>query len=132
SPAEALNRRKRQCQAEKEMGFRRPCLFSWEELLNTLLAGTECADQRNLREIVLVQTGNVLLVRAGYRLLRLHDLDCVSDTRIEAVPRLRQGLVGQIDVAPRGLDLLRGRFKVEHRRAHVGLDLSAQIVKPLA
>src|SRR4029079_13450711 len=106
-PAEALNTPKPQSQDAKEMRFRPPCLFSWEILLNALFTSTQSANERNFRKIVLVQTGNILFLRSGYRLLRLDDFDGVSDARVEAIPRLPQGLIGQIDFAARNRHLLR-------------------------
>src|SRR5215813_5427857 len=54
--------------------FSSAILFSWEILLHSALTGAHSANERNLREIVLIQTGDVLLMGVGNRLLRLHDL----------------------------------------------------------
>src|SRR5436853_2932757 len=107
-------------------------LFSWEVFLHALLASTQGANEGNFREIIAVQTGDVLLVRAGNRLLRLHDLYRVSNAGGEAVARLCERLIGQIDVAACNLHLLCGRLEDEQRCAHVGLDLRSQVVEPLA
>src|SRR5579864_9236434 len=111
--------------------FSSAILFSWEILFHALLAGAQGTNERNFREIIVVQTGNVLFVRAGDRLLRLHDLYRIGDARRKAIAGLRERLVGQIDIAARNLYLLRRRLQVQQRRTHVGFNLRAQIVEPL-
>ena len=82
--------------------------------------------------IVVVETGDVLLVRARDGLLRLHHFHGIGDTRAETIARLSQRLFRQINVAARHINLLRRRLQVQQRRAHIGVDLRAQIVQALA
>src|SRR5215468_6401199 len=53
--------------------FSSAILFSWEILLQSALTGAHSANERNLREIVFIQTGNILLVRVRQCFLRLDD-----------------------------------------------------------
>src|ERR1700751_4377026 len=118
------------CAEEDE--FSSAMLFSLEVFLHALLAITQGTNKGNLREVVAVQTRNVLLVCAGDRLLRLHDLYRVCDSRTEPIPGLGQCLIGQVDVAACNIHLLRRRLQVEQCCAHIGLDLCAQVVEALA
>src|ERR1700758_4193816 len=83
--------------------FSSAMLFSLEVFLHGPLAATQGTNKRNLREVVAVQTGNVLLVCAGDCLLRLHDLYCVCNPRTEAISGLCQCLIRQVDAATRNI-----------------------------
>ena len=83
-----------------------PSSDSFEILFDALFGDAESARQRNFCEVEVVKTGDVLLMRAGHRFLRLDDFDRVRDARAETVARLRQCLFGQVNVAARNVDLL--------------------------
>src|SRR6202040_645192 len=53
-------------------------------------------------------------------------------TRSEAIARLDQRLLRQINVAACHVDLVRRRLQVQQRGANVGVDLRSQIVQALA
>ena len=74
----------------KKTSFSSAMLFSWKIFLYALSASAHGPDEGNFREIILVQTGNVLLMRAGYCLLRLDNLYCVGNACTEAILRLCQ------------------------------------------
>src|SRR5215469_3793339 len=82
-------------------------LFSWEELLHARLTSTQGTNQRDFCEIIVVQTRNVLLMRAGNCLLRLYDLYCVGNAGGEAIAVLGKCLVSQINIATRNFHLFR-------------------------
>ena len=59
--------------------------------------------------------------------MRLNDLEVVRNTGRKAVPRLRQRLVGEIDIAPcHGYEFGRG-FQIVEGGAHRGVDLAAEV-----
>ena len=99
--------------------------------LHTLFRKAHCPRQRNLREIVRVQAGNVIRVRRGHGFLRLHDFEIVRDARIESILRLLQRLIGQVDRTSRDFNLFRGRLQIQHRGSHVGIDLRPKTVQLL-
>ncbi len=86
-------------------GERRRCLFFRHLHFPRKYSFTPCSaspqgtNEGNFREIIVVQTGNVLLVRAGDCLLRLHDLNRIGDARTKAIARLCERLIRQIDIA---------------------------------
>ena len=74
-----------------------------------------------------IQRGNQIVIRAGHRFLRLHHFDGVGHPGGESVPGLLQRLIGQLEIAFRHRYLVGGRLDIEKRRAHLVIDLSAQI-----
>ena len=69
---------------------------------------------------------------AGDEFLRLHDFDGVSDASGEAIPRLEERFLGQINIAAGNFHLLGRGLQVENCSAHVGVDLCAEIIEALA
>src|SRR5579862_8436522 len=69
-------------------------LLSLEIFLNALFSDAKRAGQGNSREIIIVETRDVLLVSAGDELLGLNDLDRVGDAGGEAVARLSERFFG--------------------------------------
>ena len=91
----------------------------------------ESANQRNFCVIIVVETRDVLFVRTRDRLLRLHYLHGIGDTRAETIARLSQRLFRQVNVAARYIHLVRRGLQVQQRGAHVGIDLCSQIFQAL-
>lgn len=114
------------------VGFLPPCLLSFEKFLDTLLSNAQSANQRYFRVIIVVETRYVLFVRARDGLFRLHHFHGIGDTRTETIARLNQRLLRQVNVAACHIHLIRRRLQVQQRRAHVGIDLGAQILQALA
>src|SRR5436305_8892941 len=73
-------------------------------LPHPLLGEAHGLEQRELREVVREEAGDVVLVRPGDRLRREDHLDVAGDAVLEAVLRLDERLLGEVDVLLRHLD----------------------------
>src|SRR5215471_815448 len=102
-------------------------LVPFEVRLHTFFGDANGARERDLCEVVVIETGDVLLVGGGDQLLRLYHLDGVGYTCAETVASLRESLFGQIDITACNIDLFRGGIQVEECCAHVGINLCPQI-----
>src|SRR5207237_9480314 len=98
------------CPALKEVSSLPPFSFSFEIFLDALLSNAQGANQKNFREIIVVETRYVLLVRTGDCFLRLHHFNGICHARAEAVARLHEGLIRQVNIATRHAYLLRRRL----------------------
>src|SRR5262249_53943735 len=84
---------------------------------------SQSAGERELGRIVAIHTGDVLIVRACQRLLGLHDLHAVCDTRSEAILGTSKVLVCEIDVAASNIHLFPRCVQVQEGGAYVVIDL---------
>src|SRR5262249_54231680 len=80
------------------------------------------------RQIVAVQTGDVLIIRARQGLLGLHDFDAVRDTRAETFLGARKILIGKFDILTRDFDLLLCSMQIKKCGADVVIDLAAKVL----
>src|SRR5262249_22334041 len=80
------------------------------------------------RQIVAVQTGDVMIIRARQGLLGLHDFDSVRDTRAETFLGAREILIGKFDILPRDFDLLPRSMQINKCGADVAIDLDAEVL----
>ena len=86
------------------------------------------AGHAGLCKVVRVQTRDVILLSAGQHFLRLHDLYGVSDTRGEAISRLREFVFGEFAPALRDANLFRGGRKIQVGGPDLCFDLGTQVV----
>jgi len=70
---------------------------------------------------------DVIELRVGHRLLRLHDLSVVTHAGAEALPRQVQVLQRRLNVLQRHFDLAGRRLHVEEGVAHFTLYLSPYV-----
>ena len=83
--------------------------------------------KRDLRQIVGIQRGDQTVIGARDRLLRLHDFDVVGHAGREPVARLRERLIGQVEIVLRHRHLVGRRADVQKRRADLVIDLAGEI-----
>ena len=76
---------------------------------------------------MVIEAGDVLIVRAGERLLGLNHLDAIGHTGSEAVLRPSKALIGEVDVLLCYSDLLFRRIEIEKGRSHVIVNLTANV-----
>src|SRR6202050_4649455 len=107
-------------------------LFSFEILLHAFFRETNGPRQSDLRVVIIVESGNIVFVRAGDGFLRLDNLHRVGNSRGKTIARLQQALICQSNIALSYDHLLPRRFEVEQRGANVRIDLSAQVVEMIA
>ncbi len=82
-----------------------------------------------------VHAGDQRLLRIRHRVLRLHYFDVVCDASGEAVARLRQRLIRDIQVVPRHRHLVRRGLQIQQRRANIHLNMlveRSQLILALA
>ena len=106
-----------------------PPLLSSHVILVIRLRDAQCPGEREFRHVVLVQAGDILVIRLGHRCLGLRYRKIVGNARRVALLRLAQSLGCQFYVAARNGNLLGGRLYIENTVAHVGADLTAQVVQ---
>src|SRR6202050_2060511 len=107
-------------------------LFSFEILLHAFFRETNGPRQSDLRVVIIVESGNIVFVRARDGFLRLDNLHRVGNSRGETIARLQQALICQSNIALSYDHLLPSRVEVEQRGANVRIDLSAQVVEMIA
>jgi hypothetical protein len=95
--------------------------------LNSLIGRAEGTGQSYFRNIVAVQGGDQIIIGRGDRFLRLHDLDIVGDSRLEAIAGLNQSLIRKLEAALGHSHLVGGGAYVEERGADLHFDLAAKI-----
>src|SRR5262249_42191515 len=81
-----------------------------------------------LRHVVAIQAGKVLIIRARQRLLSLHHFDAVGYARGETLFGTSEIFIGKILVLARDSYLLRGGLQVKKRSTDVVIDLPTQIL----
>ena len=87
------------------------------------LSHAESTRERELRDIVLVERADVLVVGLLKGGLRLRDGEIVRDAGTEALLRLAEGFGGEIDVGAGGIDEPGRGLDIEDVGADVGVDL---------
>ena len=83
--------------------------------------------QRQLRQVVLVEALDQVGLRGGQRGLRIDQRQIVVHAGVHAVGFVAQRLRGQIDIRARHVNQLLVGCNVEQRRAHLLVDVDAQI-----
>ena len=73
----------------------------------------------------------VTLVRTGYRLLGLHDLEVIRNACGETILCLGQGLLREINRTASHFYLICGSIKIQQRVTHIIVDLRAEILEAL-
>ena len=84
---------------------------------------------RNFCQIVRVETGYVIVVRAGKRLLRLNDFEIIHDSGSKAILSLGKSLLGQVNGTACNFHLVGGGRKIKQRSANLIIYASAKIVQ---
>src|SRR5262249_35101105 len=105
------------------------CLMHREILVVARSRYTQRSSQLQFREIVIVQAGNVLVIRACQRLLSLHDFDAVRHPGGKTFLRTSQIFIGKVHVLARDRYLLVCRLQVKKSRTDVVIDLPAQVFR---
>src|SRR5271168_4217879 len=98
-------------------------LASSEILAKTASCNTEGTSERQLREIVAIEAGDVLVVGAGQGLLGLHHFDAVCNACRKAILGTSDVLVGQAHILMSDVDLLPGGIQIEKCSANVVINL---------
>ena len=97
--------------------------------MNCLLGDAHGARQSDLRHVMGVKAGNVSFVGVGHDFLGLDHLQVVYHARREAVLRLSQSLIGQIQRTLRHRNLIRSRLKVHERGTDLVVNAAAQVLE---
>jgi len=85
--------------------------------------------QAQFRQIVSEDAVDQVQLRAGDRLLRLHNLHRIDHPGFHARARHLQGFLGNLHILARHLDLSGGGFQIEAGLANLGFDLPACVVQ---
>ena len=80
------------------------------------------AGQAQFSQIVGEDAGDQVQLRAGDGLLRLHDLDGIDDAGFHARAGHLQGLLGDLQILARDLDLAGGGFQMLDLKSIVNMD----------
>ncbi len=104
-------------------------LIAFQISLDALFGIADGVRQFNFCEIVGVKTLNITLVRAGHGFLRLHNLQIIRDSGSEAVLRLCESLLCQIDRTARDFNLLGGGIQIEQRGADFVVNPAAKVAQ---
>src|ERR1700691_5422818 len=110
-------------------------LVSSEILAKTASCNTEGTSERQFCEIVAIEAGDVLVVRAGQGLLGLHHLDAVGDACRKAFLGTSDVVVGQAYILMSDVNLLPGGIQIEKCSANVVINLPTDVFRfclPLA
>ena len=84
-----------------------------------MLRVADGARQRHLRQVIVEDRADVVVVRRYYRLLRLHYFDGVGYAVDKAVARLAKRVFGQIYIASRYIHLIGRRAQIDVRLTDV-------------